>query len=123
MPRVDILLVESQPAALRLLARIARRALGDARIRTACTLADGLEQAREAAQLGLVVLDLELPGCRRIDALMRFVMEFPLAKVVVVSGAEADQHKPAALAAGAAAYVPKSASPFSMAATLRNLRL
>lgn len=122
MPRMDVLLVEGRPAALRLLSRIARRALGDARIRTACTLAEGLEQAREAPQLGLVVLDLELPGCRRIDALMRFVMEFPLAKVVVVSGAEADQHKPAALAAGAAAYVPKSASPFAMAATLRSLR-
>jgi DNA-binding NarL/FixJ family response regulator len=61
-------------------------------------------------ELGLVLLDLELPDATGFDGLVRVVAACPDVPVVVVSGDDAIEIIHAAFAHGARGYVPKSAS-------------
>src|SRR2546425_1652965 len=119
MPCMDVLLVDDHSTVLETLGAVTRRAFGDVRIRTATTLSEGLQQARDAGQLDLVPLDLGLPDCSGIDALLRFRREFPVIRVLVVSANEDRGCVTAALEAGAAGFVPKSFSPPAIAAAIR----
>jgi DNA-binding NarL/FixJ family response regulator len=93
-------------------------AFGDVRICSACTLSAGLQQARDAQKLDLVVLELDLPGCLGIEALLRFRREFPSLRVLVLSAIE-HSSSAAALEAGAIGYIPKGLSLFATAAAVR----
>jgi DNA-binding NarL/FixJ family response regulator len=115
----EVLLVEDDPTQLELLAAVIRSALSEVRIRSACTLAEALEQARAAERLDLVTLELGLPGCSGIDALLRFRRDFPTMRVLVVSACEDPACITAALEAGAAGYVPKSLTLLAIAAAIR----
>jgi DNA-binding NarL/FixJ family response regulator len=116
---MKVLLVDDDPTMRDTLGEIARRAFGDVRIRTASTLTEGLQQARAANELDLVLLDLALPGCSGIDALAHFRREFPLVRVLVVSALEDRACVMAALEAGAAGYLPKTSPLLTMLAAVR----
>ena len=94
-------------------------AFGDVRVRSACTLSAGLRQARDAEKLDLAVLELDLPGCSGIEALLRFRREFPSLRVVVLSAIEQSSCATTALEAGAVGYIPQSLSLFATAAAVR----
>jgi DNA-binding NarL/FixJ family response regulator len=116
---MDVLLVDDHPTVLETLGAVTRRAFNDVHIRTASTLSEALQQARDAERLDLVLLDLGLPGCSGIDSLLRFRTEFPSIRVLVVSAEEDPQRVTAALEAGAAGYVPKRFTPAAIAAAIR----
>jgi len=116
---LSVVIVDAQPIFADVLTAITRSAFPAACIGTARDLAQGLASARAAANVGLVLLDLELPGCDGIVALSVFRKALPAAKIVVVSAVEARRIVLSALEAGAAGYIPKSVPPPVIAAALR----
>jgi len=52
MPCIEVLLVDNHPTVLETLGAVTRRAFGDVRIRTASTLCEALQQARDATRAG-----------------------------------------------------------------------
>ena len=77
-------------------------------------LAGDCARAMELADRGnepdLVLLDLNLPGLSGIPALKRWRSRFPAVPVIVLSALDDRQTVLAAIAAGAAGYIPKSSS-------------
>ncbi|HEY3078148.1 MAG TPA: response regulator [Burkholderiales bacterium] len=116
---MEVLLVDDRPRRAASLRALTSQAFGDVRIRSACTLPAGLQQARDAEKLDLVVLELDLPGCSGIEALLRFRREFPSLRVLVLSAVEHQGRATAALEAGAVGYIPKTASLLATAAAVR----
>lgn len=118
---MQVLLVDDDPAMLDGLGALVRRAFSAARVTVACTLQEGMKAARAAADLDLVLLDLGLPGCLGTEALRRFRSDLPALRVVIVAAAEDRACVMAALDAGAAGYLPKSAPLITMLAALRRV--
>ena len=114
-----ILIADYHPMVVEMMSAIARRVFAEAEIHTAAGLAEAQELMRIAGSIDLVLLDLGLPGCPGIDALIRFRQRFPAARVVVVSASEDRGVVLAALDAGARGYIPKTLMPEVIAAALR----
>ena len=70
---------------------------------------DGLEAVEQARvhQPDLVILDLSMPNLDGLEALPLIRQAAPDARVVVLSGFDADRMASAAMAAGAVAYLEK----------------
>jgi DNA-binding NarL/FixJ family response regulator len=115
---MNVLIVDDHPMVLEYLLAAVAKALPNAVVRTAGTLADGIEQAREH-RLSLALLDLGLPGCGGIDSVLRFRKEHPEVPVLVVSSNDDRDSITGALAVGAAGFVPKSAGPKILLHALR----
>lgn len=116
---MEVLIVDDHAFIHESLAAVVCKAVPGATIHTASALTEAISQARGNAQLGLVLLDLGLPGCTGIEALTRFRAALPKLRVVVVSAAENAECVHAAYAAGAAGYIPKTTLPSVMVATVR----
>jgi DNA-binding NarL/FixJ family response regulator len=119
MAAMDVLLVDDQPGRASSLRILTSRAFGDVRMRTACSLSAGLQQAREAETLDLVVLDLDVSGCSGVEALLCFRRELPEQRVLVISVDEDCRRAQAALEAGAVGYLPGRVSLLATAAAIR----
>jgi DNA-binding NarL/FixJ family response regulator len=83
-----------------------------ARVLDACALPD-------AELIELVLLDLNLPGPSRLEALAAVRAHFEAASVVIVSGDDDPATIEACIQAGAAGFIPKDTDP---AATVQALR-
>jgi DNA-binding NarL/FixJ family response regulator len=105
---MNVLIVDDHPMVVEYLSAAVAKALPDAVLRTAGTLAVGLEIARDHA-LDLALLDLGLPGLDGIDSVLRFRQAYPEVPVLVVSSNDDRDSITGALAVGAAGFVPKSA--------------
>jgi DNA-binding NarL/FixJ family response regulator len=114
-----VLVVDDHPLVLMVLAEQARAAFSGAQVIAASGIVEGIERARESGGVDVVLLDLGLPGCAGIEAVMRMRAAFPDARMVVVSAEEERTVVLAALAAGAAGYIPKTSSAKVVAAALR----
>ena len=115
---MNVLIVDDHPMVLEYLSAAVGKALPHALVRTAGTLTDALEVAREH-RLDLVLLDLGLPGCGGIDSVLRFRKDCPEATVLVVSSNDDRDSITGALAVGAAGFVSKSAGPKALLQALR----
>jgi DNA-binding NarL/FixJ family response regulator len=115
---MNVLIVDDHPMVLEYLSAAVGKALPDAVVRTAGTLMEALDSAREHP-LRLVLLDLGLPGCGGIDSVLRFRKECPEVTVLVVSSNDDRDSITGALAVGAAGFVPKSAGPKVLLQALR----
>lgn len=116
---MDVLLVDDHPILHSTLGAVVRSIRPDAAVHSEMDLAGGLSRARQLRQLQLVLLDLGLPGCSGIEALVRFRKALPRVPVVVVSANEESAAVRAALDQGAAGYVPKTSPPQVIADALR----
>lgn len=118
---MDVLLVDDHPIIHETMRAIVRSVRVDAEFHGQFDLEGGLAQARRLSHLGLVLVDLGLPGCTGMEALITFRQSFPGARVAVISATEDPDRVRAALDAGAAGYLPKTLLPKTMAAAVRSI--
>lgn len=115
---MQVLIVDDHPVLQEVLPAIVKKALGDCVVHLTADLSEALARMSSAAP-DLVLLDLGLPGCMGIEALMRVRVQNPGVKVAIVSSADDGAVIRAALKAGAAGYIPKTSKPDVILAALR----
>jgi len=118
---MDVLLVDDHPIIHETLRAMVRSLRPTADFHSQFDLDAGLCEARRLGRLELVLLDLGLPGCAGMDALVKFRQAVPNARVVVISADEDQERVRAALNEGAASYVPKTLRPKAMVDALRTI--
>ncbi len=116
---MDVLLVDDHPVIHETLRTIVHSVRPGADFHSQFDLAGALVEASHLEDLGLVLLDLGLPGCSGMDALIRFRADFPRARVAVISADDDEDQVRAALKAGAVGYLPKTLLPMAMAEAIR----
>lgn len=121
LPTMDVLLVDDHPLVHETLRAIVSKVRPGAEIHSRFDLDAALAQAKELDALGLVLLDLGLPGCFGTQALLRFREELPGVPVVIISADDDEKSVRAALELGAAGYLPKTMLPLAMAEALRTI--
>ncbi|MBI5164198.1 MAG: response regulator transcription factor [Magnetospirillum sp.] len=91
-----------------------------AEILDAATLDEAIAAAAKADNLGLVLLDLMMPGMDGIRGLQAFKAKCPPnVPVVIVSGFSSRDHVVAAVQSGASGFIPKTVSGTAMVNALR----
>ena len=85
----------------------------------AATLGEAITQAQSATNLGLVLLDLMMPGMDGLKGLEQMHSQHPQVPVVILSGFSSREHVVAAVQAGAAGFIPKTVSGTTMVNALR----
>ena len=116
---MDVLIVDDHPIVLETLRTVVNKAVTGASVSTAKDLASGVSCARRLKKLGFVLLDLGLPDCTGVEALLRFRKLFPRIRVAVVSANEGRSSILDSLRAGAAGFIPKTLPPLIMVAAVR----
>jgi DNA-binding NarL/FixJ family response regulator len=115
---MEVLLVDDQALTIQAYAASVRRTFGGARVYTALDLPEALQIA-SGHPLDLVLLDLSLPSCTGIDALMRFHTAYPAVPVLVVSANEDRERIKACLEAGARGYITKTSAIAGLPAAMK----
>lgn len=100
-------------------AGLLRRAWGDAELVLAASCEQAMDAAAEGEEPDLVLLDLQLPGLSGLEALRAWRTHHAAVPVVVLSADRSPAMVLAALAAGAAGFVPKSTSNEVLVAAVR----
>ncbi|MFA6022323.1 MAG: response regulator transcription factor [Rhodospirillales bacterium] len=90
-----------------------------AEILDASNLSEALAAASNAPTLGLILLDLMMPGMDGLKGLESVRKQCPDVPVVIVSGFSTRDHVVAAVQAGAAGFIPKTVSGAAMVNALR----
>jgi len=116
---MDVLLVDDHPILHETMRAVVAAVAPQAQFHGETDLGGGISAARQMKDLQLVLLDLMLPNCSGIDALVQFLKVLPRSRVVVVSATEDSQSVRAALDAGAVGYLPKTSPPNTIAEALR----
>lgn len=115
---MEVLLVDDQALTIQAYAASVRRTFGGAKVHTAVDLPEALQIA-SGHPLDLVLLDLSLPTCTGIDALMRFHTAYPAVPVLVVSANEDRERIKACLEAGARGYITKTSAIAGLPAAMK----
>jgi DNA-binding NarL/FixJ family response regulator len=118
---MDVLLVDDHPILHETLRAVVASVAPQAQFHGETDLGGGVSKARQLKELQLVLLDLMLPGCSGIEALVQFLKMVPRARVVVISATEDSSSVRAALDAGAVGYLPKTSPPKVVAEALRTV--
>lgn len=90
-----------------------------AEILDASNLEEAVKAADTADRLGLILLDLMMPGMDGLKGLAALRAKCPDVPVVIVSGYSSRDHVVAAVQAGAAGFIPKTVSGTAMVNALR----
>ena len=117
---MEVLLVDDQALTIQVYAASVRKTFDGARVHMAVDLPEAIQIAH-GHPLDLVLLDLSLPTCTGIDALMRFRTAFPSVPVLVVSANEDRERIKACLEAGARGYITKTAAVMGLAAAMKTV--
>jgi DNA-binding NarL/FixJ family response regulator len=118
---MDVLLVDDHPILHETMRAVVASVAPPARFHGETDLGAAVSKARQLRELKLVLLDLGLPGCNGIEALVHFLKVQPRARIVVMSATEDSTTVRAALEAGAVGYLPKSSPPKTIAEALRTV--
>ena len=117
---MEVLLVDDQAVTIQVFAASVRKTFSGAKVHTAVDLPEALQIA-SGRPLDLVLLDLSLPTCSGIDALMRFHSAFPNVPVLVLSASEEPQRMRECLDAGARGYITKSSAVQGLAGAMKQV--
>lgn len=91
----------------------------DVEVLDAANMDEALAVAAAHSNLGLVLLDLMMPGMDGLKGLEALRAKCPGVPVVIVSGFSSRDHVVAAVQAGAAGFIPKTVSGTAMVNALR----
>ncbi len=91
----------------------------DVEVLDAANMDEALSVVGDARRLGLVLLDLMMPGMDGLKGLEALKAKCPDVPVVIVSGFSSRDHVVAAVQAGAAGFIPKTVSGTAMVNALR----
>lgn len=91
----------------------------DVEVLDAANMDEALATASAVPDLGLVLLDLMMPGMDGLKGLEALRAKCPGVPVVIVSGFSSRDHVVAAVQAGAAGFIPKTVSGTAMVNALR----
>jgi DNA-binding NarL/FixJ family response regulator len=116
---MEFLVVDDHPIIHETLAAVVRSLVPGAQVHSEADLPGALARARELKELELVLLDLGLPGCAGIDALLRLRKALPGVRIAIVSASDDAKSVRSALDAGAVGYMPKTSQPGVLADALR----
>lgn len=105
---LKVMVVDDHPLVRDAMAGLLRQLGDEVVVIEAADCASALAAARAHRDLGLVFLDLNLPGTRGFEALDRFRLEHPALPVVILSMHHDPKAVVEALRRGAVGYVPKS---------------
>ncbi len=105
------LIVEDHPMYRDALAIFMRTVLGESKVFAAPSTEEGLSCCTdEDENIGLILLDLGLPGLNGVEAVHSFRRKYPEAAIVVISASEERRDVDAVLRAGAKVFVSKAVS-------------
>ena len=90
-----------------------------AEILDAATLGEAIKVIDETPGIGLVLLDLMMPGMDGLSGLQQIKTRIPDTPVVIVSGYSTRDHVVSAVQSGAAGFIPKTVSGTAMVNALR----
>jgi two-component system nitrate/nitrite response regulator NarL len=107
---MKLLIVDDHPVLRDGLAALLQQAGPDTAILQARNALEGLALADSCTDLDVIILDLEMPGMKGLQALSEFGRKRPDVPVIVLSSSEDPRDVRQSLASGALGYVPKSAS-------------
>jgi DNA-binding NarL/FixJ family response regulator len=85
----------------------------------AATLGEAMKAIEDSPGIGLVLLDLMMPGMDGLSGLQQIKARLPETPVVIVSGYSSRDHVVSAVQAGAAGFIPKTVSGTAMVNALR----
>jgi len=108
---MDVLLVDDHPILHETLRVVVGSVAPQAQFHGETSLGGGISKARQLKELQLVLLDLMLPGCSGIEALVQFLKVLPRLRIMIISATEDSDSVRAALDAGAVGYLPKTSNP------------
>jgi len=91
----------------------------DVEILDAANIDEAVAAVSTATTLGLVLLDLMMPGMDGLKGLETLKSKCPSVPVVIVSGFSSREHVVAAVQAGASGFIPKTVSGTAMVNALR----
>ena len=106
----SVLIVEDHPLYRGALIQLMQSVVGQAATVAVSSAEAGLRAVSNMADLGLILLDMGLPGLNGIEAIRAFVRASPLVPIIVVSASEDRQEANAALQAGARVFLSKAVS-------------
>jgi DNA-binding NarL/FixJ family response regulator len=105
---MDILLADDHAMVRDGLVPFLERLQPGARVVEAATLPEAIAAAKGCDELGLVILDLYMPGMNGLQGLEEMTRQFPGIPVVILSGSTKAEDAFRAIEKGAAGYVPKT---------------
>lgn len=91
----------------------------DTEILDACTFPEALDVAEKNPDIGLVLLDLKMPGSDGVSAIKLFHARHPDIMIVVLSGADQREDIMGAMHNGALGFISKASNSKEMAQALR----
>jgi two-component system, NarL family, nitrate/nitrite response regulator NarL len=104
------LIIEDHPIYRDALTMCLRAILGDENVSAVSSTEQGLTLVGNLENIGLILIDLGLPGMNGVEAINLLQRKCPEAAIVVVSASEDRREISAALRAGAKAFVSKAVS-------------
>ncbi|MES2196152.1 MAG: response regulator transcription factor [Pseudomonadota bacterium] len=116
---MKLLIVDDHPVLRDGLAALLQHAGPDTTVLQARDAGEGLAIADSCGDLDVIILDLEMPGMKGVEALSEFGRKRPDVPVIVLSSSEDPGDVRKSLAAGALGYVPKSASQQVLLSAIR----
>jgi two-component system, NarL family, nitrate/nitrite response regulator NarL len=116
---MKLLIIDDHPLLRDGLVAWLQQAAPEANVLQAKDAREGFDTAERNEDLDVILLDLELPGLKGIEALAEFNRRYPNIPVIVLSTSEDPRHVRDSLASGALGYVPKSASQQVLLAAIR----
>ncbi len=121
-PSMELLLIDDHPVFAIGLTYALRQVRPGINMRAVQTIAEGLKEARTQGAVDLVMIDYRLEGEDGLSGLRKFGEAFPHTARVLISGHSDPTLSARARAAGASAFVPKSASMSELLASLDAVR-
>ena len=116
---MKILLADDHAAIRTGLKYLLRRAFPDVIVLEACNYAEARSLAHLHHDLDLIIMDLTMPGNNAGDGVANMCAQLPATAIIVFSASDDPQDIAKATAAGAYAYLHKSASNEEMVAVVR----